>query len=84
MLKGAIRRLSMRYSYTKDGTALLFVDPYNDFLWPYVREVAEEVGLLDNLRAITAAIRKAGIRIFIVPHHRALSTDFAGWKHPTP
>jgi hypothetical protein len=42
----------MRYSYTKDGTALLFVDPYNDFLWPYVREVAEEVGLLDNLRAI--------------------------------
>jgi hypothetical protein len=42
------------------------VDPYNDFLWPHVREVAEEVGLLDNLRAITAAIRKAGIRIFIV------------------
>jgi nicotinamidase-related amidase len=75
--------------YTKDGTALLFVDPYNDLLSDggklrrYVREVAEEVGLLDNLRAITAAIRKAGIGIFIVPH-RALSTDFAGWKHPTP
>jgi len=53
--------------YTKDQTALLFVDPYNDFLsdggklWPYVREAAAEVGLLDNLRAITAATRKAGI-----------------------
>ena len=51
----------MHDGYTKDQTALLFVDPYNDFLsdgsklWPYVREVAEEVGLLDNLRAITAA-----------------------------
>lgn len=77
-------------NFPRDRTALLFVDPYNDFLsdggklWPFVREVAEEVGLLDNLRAITAAIRKAGIPILIVPHHRALSRDFAGWKHPTP
>jgi nicotinamidase-related amidase len=62
--------------YTKERTALLFVDPYNDFLseggklWPLVEGVAREVGLLDNLRIITAAARKAGICIFIVPHHR--------------
>jgi hypothetical protein len=40
--------------YPKDRTALLFVDPYNDFLsergklWSYVRDVAVEVALLDN------------------------------------
>jgi hypothetical protein len=42
-------------------------DP-NDFLseggklWPPVQGVAREVGLLDNLRTITAGIRKAGTR----------------------
>lgn len=77
-------------SYTRDRTALLFVDPYNDFLsnggkfWPYVREVAEAVGLLDNLHAITAAIRKAGIPVFIVPHHRWEPGDYKSWAHPIP
>ena len=76
-------------SYTKERTALLFVDPYNDFLsdggklWPYVREVADEVGLLNNLRTITAAIRKAGIQIFIVPHHRWEAGDYENWDHLT-
>jgi len=48
---------------TKERTALLFVDPYNDFLspggkpWRLVEGVATEVGLLDNVRTITAAVR---------------------------
>ena len=76
--------------YARDRTALLFVDPYNDFLsdggklWPLVEGVAKEVGLLDNLRTVTAAIRKAGIQIFIVPHHRWEPGDYEGWDHPTP
>jgi len=76
--------------YTKDRTALLFVDPYNDFLseggklWPLVESVAREVGLLDNLRTVTAAIRKAGIRIFFVPHHRWEPGDYERWSHPNP
>ena len=77
-------------SYTKEQTALLFVDPYNDFLsdggklWPLVEGVAREVGLLHNLRKITAASRQAGIRIFIVPHHRWEPGDYEGWDHPNP
>jgi nicotinamidase-related amidase len=77
-------------NYTKDRTVLLFVDPYNDFLsdggkfWPLVRGVANEVGLLDNLRTITAAIRKAGIQVFIVPHHRWEPGEYENWDHPTP
>lgn len=77
-------------TYTKDRTALLLVDPYNDFLsdggkfWPSVRGVADEVGLLDNLRTITTAMRRAGIQIFIVPHRRWEPGDYSTWDHPNP
>ena len=42
------------------------------------------MGLLDNLRTVTAAIRTAGIQIFIVPHHRWEPGDYEGWDHPSP
>jgi nicotinamidase-related amidase len=77
-------------TYPNDRTALLLVDPYNDFLseggklWPAVQAVADEVALLDNLRAVTAAIRNAGIAVFIVPHRRWEPGDYEGWGHPTP
>ena len=57
-------------------TALLFIDPYNDFLaedgkmWPMVAEVARAVGLHANLTTVTAAARAAGMQVVIVPHHR--------------
>jgi nicotinamidase-related amidase len=76
--------------YSEDQTALLIVDPYNDFLseggkfWPMVEGVAKEVGLLNNLRTVTAAARKAGIQVFYVPHHRWEPGDYEGWEHPTP
>src|SRR5712664_3762249 len=76
--------------YASDGTALLFVDPYNDFLsnggklWPPVQGVANEVGLIENLRTVTTAIRKAAIQVFIVPHRRWEPGDFEDWDHPSP
>jgi nicotinamidase-related amidase len=76
--------------YARDSTALLFIDPYNDFLseggkiWPMIRGVAENVGLLDNLRAIVAAMRRAGIRIFIAPHRRWEPGDYEDWRNPNP
>lgn len=72
------------------STALLFIDPYNDFLadegkmWPLVAEVAGSVDLHTNLARVRAAARQAGIPLFILPHHRHRPTDFAGWAHPTP
>ncbi len=77
-------------TYPREGTALLLVDPYNDFLseggkaWPRVKAVADEVGLLDNLRTIVAAVRAAGIQVLIVPHRRWEPGDYEGWDHPTP
>jgi nicotinamidase-related amidase len=76
--------------YPRDRTALLFVDPYHDFLseggklWPLVEAVANEVGLRDHLRTITAAIRRAGIQVVIVPHRRWEPGDYEGWDHPSP
>jgi nicotinamidase-related amidase len=76
--------------YRRESTALLFVDPYNDFLsegglvWPRIKDVADENGLLDNLRAIHAAARAAGVRIFIVPHRRWEEGDYESWQHINP
>jgi hypothetical protein len=46
---------------------------YNDFLseggklWPWTKDIAEEVNLLDNLRTIGRTAREVGIKIFHVP-----------------
>ncbi|RQS14253.1 isochorismatase family cysteine hydrolase [Burkholderia sp. Bp8991] len=78
------------FVYEARSTALLFVDPYNDFLaeegkvWPFVKDVAEEVGLLDNLRLINAAVRSAGIQVVYVPHRRWQAGDYESWSHPSP
>jgi nicotinamidase-related amidase len=76
--------------YVPARTGLLLVDPYNDFLsdggklWPMIRAVADDVGLLENLRSIVSAARGAGIRIFIVPHRRWEPGDYESWDHPNP
>ncbi len=77
-------------TYAADRTALLIVDPYNDFLaeggklWPRIAEIAKAVGLHENLRAVTKAARDAGLPVFIVPHHRYEPDDLKNWDHPTP
>jgi nicotinamidase-related amidase len=80
----------MRTAYDPAHTALLFVDPYNDFLsdggklWPNVAAVARQVDLHANLRAVVAAARGAGLQLVVVPHHRWEPGDFEQWDHPTP
>jgi nicotinamidase-related amidase len=80
----------MSTPYPADRTALLLVDPYNDFLsaggklYERARSVIEAVGTIDNLRHVVAAFRAARLPIFYVPHHRAQPSDFAGWRNVTP
>jgi nicotinamidase-related amidase len=85
---GYIRMSDFHYDAARTG--LLLVDPYNDFLseggklWPMVKEVAGNVGLLDNLRAVVRSVRQAGIQVFVVPHRRWEPGDYEGWEHPNP
>jgi nicotinamidase-related amidase len=72
----------MTTTYDPKTTAVLCVDLYNDFLseggklWPWVKDIAEEVGLLDNLRTLVRTAREAGIAIYHVPHHRWEPGDY--------
>lgn len=76
--------------YPLDRTAYLLVDPYNDFLseggkiFPLLKPMAEQNGLLDNLRKLDRAVRALPIPVFIVPHHRWVKGDYENWDHPTP
>ena len=75
--------------YAATRTALLIVDPYNDFmseggkLFNAIKETADTSGLFANLRRIIPAVRAAGIQVVIVPHHRSHThgDDYAGWQH---
>jgi nicotinamidase-related amidase len=77
-------------SYQPRITALLCVDLYNDFLseggklWPWVKDIAAEVNLLDNLRVVVRTAREVGIAVYHVPHHRWEPGDYINWKYPSP
>ncbi|MFI6785988.1 isochorismatase family cysteine hydrolase [Nonomuraea sp. NPDC050383] len=80
----------MSQAYDPRHTAVLLVDPYNDFLseggkvWPRVESVAQQVGLLGHLRSVIASARETGIRVVIVPHRRWEPGDYETWDHPNP
>ena len=77
-------------AYPREHTALLLVDPYNDFLseggkvYPLLKTVADDVGLLHHLRQLNNAARTAGLQVVIVPHRRWEPGDFEHWDHPNP
>jgi nicotinamidase-related amidase len=77
-------------TYEPNITAVLCVDHYNDFLseggklWPLIKEVAQEVDLLDNLHNIVRTARESNISIFHVLHHRMEPGDYENWKYPSP
>lgn len=79
-----------RADLRRERTALLFVDPYNDFLseggklWPRVADVARAVGLIENLESVLRAARTAGISVVYVPHRRFEEGDYGSWDHPSP
>ena len=76
-------------TYDPKSTAVLLVDPYNDFLseggklFPRAKAIAAEVGLLENLRSIMRTAREVGLGIFFVPHRRSEPGQYDGWKYPT-
>lgn len=80
----------MATTYESKITALLCVDLYNDFLaeggklYPWIKDIAEQNNMHENLRAIVKAAREAGITVYHVPHHRWEPGDYIHWKYPSP
>jgi len=78
--------IRVREDYSLTNTALLIVDPYNDFmteggkLFESTKTVREQVGTLDNMTKIIAEVRSRNLRVFIVPHRRPTPTDRQYWK----
>jgi ureidoacrylate peracid hydrolase len=79
-----------RHAYDKDLTALLVVDPYNDFIseggkiWPRIRAVAEANNCVPHMLEVLNAARKATLRVFYAMHHRYRPGDYATWKYIAP
>ena len=77
-------------SYEKDVTALLVIDPYNDFiseggkLWPRIKAVAEANNCVPNMLKVLDAARQARLRVFYAMHHRFREGDYETWKYIAP
>lgn len=80
----------MSQLYEPRRTALLMVDPYNDFmteggkLFDAINQTATDSGMYEHLRQLLPAVRSRNSRVFIVPHHRSEPGDFSGWRHVNP
>jgi ureidoacrylate peracid hydrolase len=76
--------------YDKDITALLVIDPYNDFIseggkvWDRLKSVAEANGCVPHMLQVLNTARGAGIRVFYALHHRYRPGDYETWKYVAP
>ena len=76
--------------FDKNITALLVVDPYNDFIseggkvWPRIKAVAEANNCAPHMLEVLKAARKAKLRVFYPMHHRYRPGDYETWKYVAP
>jgi nicotinamidase-related amidase len=77
-------------TYDKQVTALLVIDPYNDFiseggkLWDRIKGVAEANNCIANMLQVLVAARTAGLRVFYAVHRRYRPGDYETWKYVAP
>jgi len=76
--------------YPLHKTALVLVDPFNDFLseggklWPATQETVKGVGLVANLKALLEAARQNKVQVVYAPHHHTEKGDYLNWKFLAP
>ena len=77
-------------TYDRQLTALLVIDPYNDFIseggkvWDRIKAVAEANACVPHMLEVLNAARKAGLRVFYAPHRRYRPGDYETWKFIAP
>jgi nicotinamidase-related amidase len=80
----------VQVTYEKQLTALLVIDPYNDFIseggkiWGRLKAVAEANRCVPPIAQVFDAARKAGLRVFYALHHRYRPGDYETWKYIAP
>lgn len=77
-------------TYDKAATALVLVDPYNDFIseggkiWGRIRAVAEANDCVAHMLQTLNAARRAQLRVFYAMHHRYRPGDYETWTTIAP
>ena len=76
--------------YSRELTALLVIDPYNDFiseggkLWSRIRAVAEANECVSHMLQVLNAARRVQLRVFYALHRRYRPGDYETWKYIAP
>jgi ureidoacrylate peracid hydrolase len=76
--------------FDKQITALLVIDPYNDFIseggkvWGRLKSVAEANNCVPHMLQVLNAARNAQLRVFYALHHRYRPGDYETWKYIAP
>ena len=76
--------------FDKEITALLVIDPYNDFIseggkvWDRLKTVAVANNCVPHMLQVLNAARKAGLRVFYALHHRYRPGDYEIWNYIAP
>lgn len=79
-----------QWTCDKATTALLLIDPYNDFIseggkvWPRLKPVMDTNGCVEHMLEVLTAARNAGLPVFYALHHRYRPGDYETWKHVAP
>lgn len=77
-------------AYDPRLTALIVIDPYNDFVseggkvWGRLKGVAEANNCVPHMVEVLNAARKGGLRVFYALHHRYRPGDYETWKYVAP
>jgi nicotinamidase-related amidase len=76
--------------FAKEITALLIIDPYNDFIseggkvWDRLKTVAEANSCVPHMLQVLNAARKAELRVFYALHRQYRPGDYETWKTIAP
>jgi nicotinamidase-related amidase len=71
-------------------TALLVIDPYNDFIseggkiWDRIKTIAEANNCVPNMLQVLNAARQSKLRVFYAMHHRYHPGDYETWQYVAP
>ena len=76
--------------FDKEITALVVIDPYNDFIseggkvWDRLKGVAEANRCIPHMLQVLNAARNAELRVFYALHRRHRPGDYETWKYIAP